>query len=627
MVFTGLSLMQVLAVLGLASAFTIAMYMLRQRRRPVPVPFVGLWEQVLGDSRSNRLFSSLRHLLSLLLSLCIVGALALAIGDPRPEGFDERREHLVILLDMGASMAARDVEPSRFGAALEVARAHCRSAGPGRAVLLASYDSAPTPRTPMVEDPQQLERALEALTPGARQSDHDAALRFALDVLRGKSRPRVLLLSDRARLRDDRLGKELERAGIEVQHRVFGTRGRNLAITAFSARRYPLERNQSELWLEIINTSERKQRVELQLLGDGQPIDAESLEIDARGRVRRVYDDITGVSQSLEARLLHPDAKGDDLALDDRRHALLPERRRSRVLCVTAGNRYLEAALLLDEYLDVDLVHPEAYAGTEGYDAAIFDATLPPEAPSVDSLYIHPAPSAAGVFAPFEVLGEAERPFFDRIDHKHPWLRHTALRDVNVGRALRLKLAPGDRAIAGSGGVPLLVSGERAGKKMLAIAFDIRDSDLPLRVAWPLLLLNGIDLFSTQRDDYRDTHHVGRFVELEVPEGDKRASLRTPSGSQRELVTANGRTGFMAEAPGFYELQLGDRRQLLAVNLEPGFDHELTPSGQLQLTGRTVPTPARKPTPPGEPPWALLAALALGLSMLEWITFHRRWTL
>ena len=52
------------------------------------------------------------------------------------------------------------------------------------------------------------------------------------------------------------------------------------------------------------------------------------------------------------------DGAHDDLPADDHAYALLPERRRARVLGRHAGNTYLEAALLLDEYLDVTTVAP-----------------------------------------------------------------------------------------------------------------------------------------------------------------------------------------------------------------------------------------------------------------------------
>jgi hypothetical protein len=69
--------------------------------------------------------------------------------------------------------------------------------------------------------------------------------------------------------------------------------------------------------------------------------------------VQRVIERLSGGGERLEARIALEDGSRDDLPADDVAYATLPERRRARVLSVGDGNRYLEAALLLDEYLEV----------------------------------------------------------------------------------------------------------------------------------------------------------------------------------------------------------------------------------------------------------------------------------
>ena len=91
------------------------------------------------------------------------------------------------------------------------------------------------------------------------------------------------------------------------------------------------------------------------------------------------------------------DGTHDDLPADDHAYALLPERRRAKVLVVTEGNTYLEAALLLDEYLDVT----DAHAGRvrravprrrgEGWTRSIFDRRRRrPSCRAPNALYLDP---------------------------------------------------------------------------------------------------------------------------------------------------------------------------------------------------------------------------------------------
>ena len=80
----------------------------------------------------------------------------------------------------------------------------------------------------------------------------------------------------------------------------------------------------------------------------------------------------------------------DSLPADNHAYALLPERRRAKVLVVTEGNTYLEAALLLDEYLEVTDATPKTYPlkrNAAKYDVIIFDRVTPTDPAPTHALY------------------------------------------------------------------------------------------------------------------------------------------------------------------------------------------------------------------------------------------------
>src|SRR5690606_4954888 len=144
--------------------------------------------------------------------------------------------------------------------------------------------------------------------------------------------------------------------------------------------------------------------------------------------------------------------------------------------------------------------------------------------PDTHAIYLYPA-AREGVEGPFEVTGAVQRPFFDHVEHEHPIVRFTALRDVNMAEALTVELAEGDRVVTSDEGVPLLVTGTRQGKRIIAMLFDVRQSDLPLRVAWPLLLLNGIDFFVQEDAGYLSSYETGETWHVPVPAGVEQATL------------------------------------------------------------------------------------------------------
>jgi len=112
-----------------------------------------------------------------------------------------------------------------------------------------------------------------------------------------------------------------------------------------------------------------------------------------------------------------------------------------------SGNTYLEAALLLDEYLEVTSASPldyvTKYAGTtKSFDVIVFDQVTPAEmrAPT-------PLPRSARPGSPVKVEKEIVQPGFDKIERKHPIVRFTALDQVNIARGHKLKPEPGDKVI------------------------------------------------------------------------------------------------------------------------------------------------------------------------------------
>ncbi|MGD8858365.1 MAG: VWA domain-containing protein [Myxococcales bacterium] len=626
MQLAGYSLTQVLTLLGGASAAVIALYLLRTRRRRIAVPFIGLWEPLLRERRASRLFDRLKHLLSLLLALSIVALLSLALGDPRePEGSPDV-EHVLLLVDAGVTMGATDVAPSRLQAALDMAEGLVAAAGPRHRMLVAQLDAGVTPLSTMSEDPRALRDALQRVRLTDLPTDQDRGIRYALSALAGRAQARVVLLSDRATPLPPAQTQALSRAGIGLRFEPFGLRAENAAISAFAVRRYPLDRNRSELLVELHNASETVRDVELTLLGGGRPVDVQRLTLQPDTGSRRVYDDITGVDRTLSATIRTLDGS-DDLAADNRAQAVLPERERMRVLCVTEGNRYLEAALLLDEYLDVDVVSPGEYAGAGEHDAVIFDRSLPDRAPGVPAFYIRPDPELGGL-SPLEVKGEVERPFFDRLERDHPVLRFTALRDANVARALRLVPGPEDHAIGGDAGAPLIVTGQRAGAPFLALAFALEDSDLPLRVAWPMLLLNTLDWFTAEQSGWQSSYGVGETVAVDLPDGARGLTLEGPDGERRPLADPEPGTPLMVtlERAGVHTLRWDGGERALAVNLQDATLRPLVPLEALDVAGRPGTRPQVRATEAGPPPWVLLTLCAVALLLLEWLTFHRRWT-
>src|SRR4051812_18008757 len=269
MILAGLPFTTLLAIFGAAALFATALYILKLRRRTVPVPFSKLWEKILRDKEATSLFSRLKRLLSLLVQLALLALLAFALGDPRAAATLIKGRNLVVLVDASASMQATDVAPTRLGAAKEEVKKVIRGLGGSDRMLVAQMDAAITPLGPMSGDTSELERALDSIKVTDARADFPRALRFATDSVRGLENAEIVIVSD-GRLGDavDASGKVRIGDDVKLTYLPIGRGVRNVGITAFSVRRYPLDKSRYEVMLEVTNTGPETEDVELSLFAD-----------------------------------------------------------------------------------------------------------------------------------------------------------------------------------------------------------------------------------------------------------------------------------------------------------------------------------------------------------------------
>jgi hypothetical protein len=634
-IFAGLPLAELAAIFAAVGFGVAVLYVLKLRRRVVAVPFSPLWERILRDKEATTLFSKLKRLLSLFLQLALLALLVLALGDPRAAETLIKGRTVVVLVDASASMQATDVAPSRLAAARDEVRKMIRGLGGADRMLVAQMDAVVTPLGPLTGDTSALERELDSVAATDARADFPRALRFATDALRGTDRAEIVVVSDGALGPAEDASGPVHTGDATVSYVRVGKSGRNVGVTEFSVRRYPLDRSRYEVMLELTNSSDRVEDVELQLLGDGALVDLTKLRLQPGERLPRFYPQLSGASRTLEAKIARVDGSHDDLAADDHAYALLPERRRAKVLVVTAGNTYLEAALLLDEYLEVTDVAPQAYAqaiARPGWDAVIFDGVTPAELPKASALYLDPR----GPGGPIRVEGALKTPGFDKVDRKHPAVRFLALDDVNVAEGHKLVPESGDKVLgaADGGASPILVAGTRAGFKFVALGFDVRESDLPLRIAWPLFVLDCINWFTDEDAQYLSAYRTGEVWRIPMGGAASQALVKMPDGSTQSVAVHDGRAVFLGEHAGFYELsaaggeptEANGGRVAFAANLLDADESAIAPQDRVVIDGKTAGEVTGFHFGVRREIWVyLLLAVAL-LTALEWATYHRRVT-
>ncbi len=627
MQFTGMEWSTLSTLAGLAAAAITVLYVLKLRKRRIEVPFSPLWREILLEHKQQSdWWRRLRRLLSWLLHIVLLALLAFALLDPHMEDEVVEGRHMLILIDASASMASTDVSggADRLDVAKNKAREILETMGPDDRAMLVAFSNQVQPLSPFVSEASILEAPLREIRVGATGTEFGQAIRFAADSMADKSSGELVIISDGSGADLEALSEVEFGEGVTVRHLKVGESGDNVAITAFNVRRYIANKLDFELFLRVQSYFERPVDVEIQIFADGRLVDTKDVELAANGVHQQFYPSQAVAGERLEARvrLKSTDAR-DVFPLDDRAYALLPPVSKADVLVVTEGNLYVEGPLLLNSNLNVKRIKPSEYPDARtDWDMVVFDRFTPPMPERGNFFYISPS----GETSPWPTTGTVNDPIITRTTRSHPLMRWITLKDVNIGSASRLKTSREDDVVASSAvGAPILIARPGDELRMAALAFDVRNSDFPLRVAFPVLLLNLVDWFAAGDESLVESYSTGDTWSVPLQTTAQTVKVESPSGESADVPVYENRAIVYGDETGFWTIGSGSDAKRVAANLVNPEESRVA-SQELTFGEREVQrdTSALVFERNELWIWALLAFLALIL--VEWVTYNRRIT-
>ena len=648
--------------LSLTLPAILVLYLLKRRYQDQMVSSTYLWRQALRDLEASSPWQKLRRHLLLYLQLAAAALLVLAAVRPAlltraPSG------DVIVVLDASASMQAADVAPSRFEVARSRARALIEGLGRGDRLTLVTAAARPRVLAVASRDRAELLRALGEAQVTSETADLEEALKTALASLQGRSgqTPSVsaVVLSDGRVAPASRPNWPMT-----VRYERVGEDAGNLAVLAFSlalpqsrpagsSAGGPADQAADQApeapaltgLVRVANYGPNPAGAVLDLLAGGQVVATRDLSL-AAGEEQDLTFAALPPEPSYQARIqpvAGAPASFDSLAVDNVAYAVSPSADRARALLVTPGNRFMERAMSLYPGLEVYRATPDEYATLthpETYALVVFDGHLPDRLPATNLWLINPSrDSLVGVTASRAVAG------LEAADPSDPLLRYVDLTGWTVARSHRLDPGTWARPLLvdaqgpDAGGV-LAAAGEKEGRRNVVWGFDIHDSDLPLRPAFPILVQNTLSWLSPSDVVPQGAIRPGDLVPLTLPAGASKARVVGPDGQSTDLRPGEPFAG--ADRPGIYRLIADgteDSRELsFAVNLNTTVESDLKPAETLPLAESRLPAQgAPAPADPGAPDagagavqaadigplgrrelWPLLALGALAILTVEW---------
>ncbi len=609
---------------GLAAPI-VMLYILKLRRRREPVSTLLFWEQIFREKQTTSLFQKLKHLLSLLLQLLFLALLVLALARPQFAFMTKSARQIILIIDHSASMNALDGMLSRLESAKQEALRMVDNLRFIDEMMVVSCHTQPTIHSPFTNHQKSLRGAIESIVPTDVKTDLQPALAVAHSVAQTKPNPEIIVLSDFHQIPDTLLAQregpdaQLSDATVRLLSVNLGEEG-NVGITQFRVRKSLVNAFDYQTLLTVVNASAEEKSFNVELYLNDAILDVRPYTLAPGESKSELFTNFTMEGGRLKAVLDVEDA----LSTDNVAYAALPKREQIPVLLVTPDNPFLENALAVDEKLDLTVVAPDQYEpGAVEYEVIIFDRYNPPTLGDGNYMFIYP-PKAGAIWQ----IGESlESPIITEWERDHPILRHVHLDNVQITEAYQVQVPATANVLVRSFEDPLLIVEESQNRRIVFVATDTLKSDLPLRIAFPLIIANTIQWFQGKSEIEEYHLQTGEVLKKQIDEAAAIESVTIvgPTGELWEIPVEKGELLFdETSVVGFYELKIGEGEEVWAVNLTDVAEsqihaaegvEDLLEEEEVVLGGAAL---------LHYPPWIYLVLLAVLLSAVEWFLYQRR---
>ncbi len=597
---------------GLAIPVVIVFYLLKRKRVVKLISSTLLWERFLAETQASKPFQRLRHNWLLLIQILILALVVLALARPYFSGMQKGGQRRVMILDVSASMQSTDEKPTRLDKAREEALKFVGTLMDNDETVVLQAGANTEVKQSATSDKAALRRAIQSCAPSDSPTRFAEAFKLAETLIKDRSGAEIHLFSDGAWPQSPDFNKDLP-----ITYHKFGQRGQNLGIVSLDVRPNPDNFAERAIFATIANFSSNAWQTELELLFDGELVQARPLNLPPTNSQPIVLTAPQTNDGVFTIRL----TSKDDLPADDQASILSLIPQPANVLLLTRGNRFLEQALraLPQVRLNVASVLTD---DASAFDMVIMDDVIPAVWPKVNTLAIHTVstnwfPTWTTVTAPAIVDWK----------NTHQILRYVNFDNVSIAETFGVKTPSWGVSLVESPQTPLILAGELGGRRLLWVGFDTLQSSWPLRISFPIFIANAVDwLNPSAANASQFLVRPGEPFRFRAAQPVQQAKVTKPDGTVVPVsVTANGTELSFGDTlrQGVYKLQADTNTVRFCVALLDPAESSTTPREELPFGRFTKVTPV-KLRRANQELWRWLALGGLCIVIFEWWYYHRR---
>jgi len=397
---------------------------------------------------------------------------------------------------------------------------------------------------------------------------------------------------------------------------IAGEEGRNVGITKFEFRQQLDGSNQYEFMLEVKNFDASPLACSIRLSLDNVILFDQPTRFDAREKKLLILP-YAGVIGGIARAALDTD---DDFAVDNQAYLSLNTAKDIWVLLVSEGNPFLEKLLAAYPNFHVNTVKeimPSSWqAQTARNDIVIVDRQNFQPTQRGNFLLIDSYSPAI----PVAKTGDVRRirnPVWDRT---HPLTADVDLSGLIVTQGSRLEADKRLVPVVASDQGGLLYTYEQGGLRAVLLSFDITRSDLPLKVAFPVMMSNIFNWLNPHKLEFSILQtRAGEPFDIYLSPQTDIFYTRAPYEKWQKQQAAGIPFRFAdTRKVGIYTVSENNRQRYFTVNLCDEAESDIAPQSIDTETGRPAPKPLAREIDVRQPLWTAFILAVCALLMVEW---------
>ncbi|MCK6482527.1 MAG: VWA domain-containing protein [Phycisphaerae bacterium] len=644
---------------AVAFPLLLLLYFLKLRRVEMPISSTLLWKRAIQDLQVNAPFQKLRRNLLLFLQLMILALATFALAGPISRWTERTAGKVVLLIDHSASMNAQEGNISRLDLAKDKALEYVRGLQGNDQVTVIEFADVARAVCQSSTDRGAIRRAIESIQPTDGGTRLDEALKLAVaDTTVGGHQdpslaPREAPDASIELFSDGRIADADAQIVQRGAMRFFpiGSSTDNVGIVTLDVRRAYERPSQLMVFAQIENFGPTpiETDVSLRLNGSIPRGGIKQLSLgpaQADGRIASPGEAPAPSARGVAFELEHESGgilevvihREDSLAVDNVARASIDPPRELSVLVVTERNYFqyfLGKALRGLPIAQTEWMGPSEYEqsgesaligdGRARYDLVIFDNHQTAKLPPGGYLFFGGGPRIEGV----EIGELIENDQVVTWDETHPLMRYVTLDNVYIRAWYDMKLP--------AHAVPL-IEGERSvvtayvpmpGRQFVLCAFELAETDWPMRVPFVVFLYNVTRFFSGEGAGQAGTMvRPGQTIIAPLMQAREEALVERPDGQRERVTVAAGRPVMYprTDRAGVYTLSSKEDAENVrfTVNLLDRNESRIAPRTEGLSVGAEKVTRAATDEKINQPLWPYLMGAVLAVLFIEWWIYNRR---